>query len=56
VFVLRPAGFLQKAISGVSNKFFKEEFKFKVNTYDSYSKIKALSDELKINLIYFESS
>ncbi|XP_055936058.1 guanine nucleotide exchange factor DBS-like isoform X3 [Argiope bruennichi] len=30
VFVLRPAGFLQKAISGVSNKFFKEEFKFKV--------------------------
>ncbi|XP_054722620.1 guanine nucleotide exchange factor DBS-like, partial [Uloborus diversus] len=29
VFVLRPAGFLQKAISGVSNKFFKEEFKFK---------------------------
>ncbi|GFY44277.1 guanine nucleotide exchange factor DBS [Trichonephila inaurata madagascariensis] len=30
VFVLRPVGFLQKAISGVSNKFFKEEFKFKV--------------------------
>ncbi|KAK7866805.1 hypothetical protein R5R35_005239 [Gryllus longicercus] len=29
-YVLRPAGFLQKAISEVSNKLFKEEFKFKV--------------------------
>ncbi|XP_073991103.1 guanine nucleotide exchange factor DBS-like isoform X4 [Rhodnius prolixus] len=29
-YVIRPAGFLQKAISEVSNKFFKEEFKFKV--------------------------
>jgi len=28
--VIRPNGFLQKAISEVSNKFFKEEFKFKV--------------------------
>ncbi|XP_067143192.1 guanine nucleotide exchange factor DBS-like isoform X3 [Centruroides vittatus] len=30
VFVLRPLGFFQKAISEVSNKFFKEEFRFKL--------------------------
>ncbi|XP_022248440.1 guanine nucleotide exchange factor DBS-like isoform X2 [Limulus polyphemus] len=30
VFVLRPVGFFQKAISEVSHKFFKEEFKFKL--------------------------
>lgn len=30
VYVIRPNGFLQKAISEVSNKFFKEDFKFKV--------------------------
>ena len=30
-YVLRPDGFFQKAISEVSNKFFKEEFKFKVS-------------------------
>lgn len=30
VYVIRPAGFFQKAISEVSNKFFKEDFKFKV--------------------------
>ncbi|RZF49087.1 hypothetical protein LSTR_LSTR008373 [Laodelphax striatellus] len=30
VYVLRPSGFLQKAISEVSNKLFKEEFKFRV--------------------------
>lgn len=29
-YVLRPAGFFQKAISEVSNKLFKDEFKFKV--------------------------
>ncbi|KAL1123668.1 hypothetical protein AAG570_002744, partial [Ranatra chinensis] len=29
-FVIRPSGFLQKAISEFSNKLFKEEFKFKV--------------------------
>lgn len=28
--MIRPNGFFQKAISEVSNKFFKEEFKFKV--------------------------
>uniref|UniRef100_A0AAG5DLA6 Guanine nucleotide exchange factor DBS n=1 Tax=Anopheles atroparvus TaxID=41427 RepID=A0AAG5DLA6_ANOAO len=30
VYVIRPAGFLQKAISEVSNKFFKDEFRFRV--------------------------
>lgn len=30
MYVIRPNGFFQKAISEVSNKFFKEEFKFKV--------------------------
>ncbi|XP_038122208.1 guanine nucleotide exchange factor DBS isoform X4 [Culex quinquefasciatus] len=30
VYVLRPSGFLQKAISEVSNKFFKDEFRFRV--------------------------
>ncbi|XP_054724587.1 guanine nucleotide exchange factor DBS-like [Uloborus diversus] len=30
VFVLRPLGFFQKAISEVSNKFFREEFKFRL--------------------------
>lgn len=30
VYVLRPAGFLQKAISEVSNKLFREDFKFRV--------------------------
>lgn len=30
VYVLRPSGFLQKAISEVSYKFFKDEFRFRV--------------------------
>lgn len=30
VYVLRPSGFFQKAISEVSSKFFKEEFKFRL--------------------------
>lgn len=29
-YVIRPAGFFQKAISEVSSKLFKEEFKFRV--------------------------
>ncbi|KAF6212795.1 hypothetical protein GE061_010504 [Apolygus lucorum] len=29
-YIIRPAGFFQKAISEVSHKFFREEFKFKV--------------------------
>lgn len=30
VYVLRPSGFLQKAISEVSSKFFKDEFRFRM--------------------------
>lgn len=30
MYVIRPAGFFQKAISEVSSKFFKEEFKFRL--------------------------
>lgn len=30
VYVIRPSGFFQKAISEVSSKFFKEEFKFRL--------------------------
>ncbi|KAL7048759.1 hypothetical protein ACKWTF_003480 [Chironomus riparius] len=30
VYVIRPSGFLQKAISEVSSKFFKDEFRFKM--------------------------
>lgn len=30
VYVLRPGGFFQKAISEVSSKFFKDEFRFKM--------------------------
>lgn len=30
MYVLRPAGFFQKAISEVSSKFFKEDFKFRL--------------------------
>lgn len=30
VYVIRPAGFFQKAISEVSSKFFKEDFKFRL--------------------------
>lgn len=30
MYVLRPASFLQKALSEVSSKLFKEEFRFKV--------------------------
>jgi hypothetical protein len=33
VYVLRPSGLLQKAISEVSNKFFREDFKFKVRAW-----------------------
>ena len=33
VYVLRPSGLLQKAISEVSNKFFRDDFKFKVRSF-----------------------
>ncbi|XP_015927368.1 guanine nucleotide exchange factor DBS isoform X2 [Parasteatoda tepidariorum] len=62
VFVLRPVGFLQKAISGVSNKFFKEEFKFKVivcttvEELHSYIDISQLTDDLGGSIAYDHDS
>ncbi|XP_055535953.1 guanine nucleotide exchange factor DBS isoform X3 [Wyeomyia smithii] len=51
VYVLRPSGFLQKAISEVSNKFFKEEFRFQlvvcstlVDLYDYISRTQLTLD------------
>jgi hypothetical protein len=38
VYVLRPSGLLQKAISEVSNKFFREDFKFKVLCTNIYTR------------------
>lgn len=36
-YVVRPSGFFQKAISEVSNKFFKDEFKFRVSILSNTS-------------------
>ncbi|XP_065353804.1 guanine nucleotide exchange factor DBS-like isoform X3 [Cloeon dipterum] len=38
-YVLRPAGFLQKAISEVSNKLFKDEFKFHMQICNSVEEL-----------------
>lgn len=50
--MIRPNGFLQKAISEVSNKFFKEEFKFKVNVYSIVEELHEYVDnsELTVDL------
>lgn len=59
MYVIRPSGFLQKAISEVSNKFFKEDFKFKVvicNTVEElhdYVDSSELTVELGGTLPYF---
>jgi pleckstrin homology domain-containing family G member 4 len=39
VYVLRPASFIQKALSEVSNKFFKEEFRFRVHVCSSIEEL-----------------
>ncbi|XP_063596108.1 uncharacterized protein LOC134772965 [Penaeus indicus] len=36
-YVLRPAGFFQKAISEVSNKIFRDEFKFRCNSREAWA-------------------
>lgn len=55
-YVIRPAGFLQKAISEVSNKFFKEEFKFKVKFFIVYTILgKALASILYKELLFLLS-
>ncbi|KAF5275360.1 hypothetical protein FQR65_LT04188 [Abscondita terminalis] len=46
VYVIRPASFLQKALSEVSNKLFKEEFKFRVIVL---STVEELHDYVHIN-------
>ncbi|KAG7199653.1 hypothetical protein KM043_014246 [Ampulex compressa] len=57
-YVLRPAGFLQKAISEVSNKLFREDFKFRViflaNVAELYDFIEKdqLTEQLGGNLPY----
>ncbi|XP_065084454.1 guanine nucleotide exchange factor DBS isoform X3 [Ochlerotatus camptorhynchus] len=58
VYVLRPSGFLQKAISEVSNKFFKDEFRFRVvvcatlEDLQEYISRTQLSGELGGELVY----
>lgn len=57
-YVLRPAGFLQKAISEVSNKLFREDFKFRViflaNVAELYEFVDKdqLTEQLGGNLSY----
>ncbi|XP_050424348.1 guanine nucleotide exchange factor DBS-like [Adelges cooleyi] len=59
VYVIRPNGFFQKAISEVSNKFFKEDFKFKVvicsdiEELHDYIDLTELTVELGGTLPYF---
>ncbi|XP_062552792.1 guanine nucleotide exchange factor DBS isoform X3 [Armigeres subalbatus] len=58
VYVLRPSGFLQKAISEVSNKFFKDEFRFRVvvcatlDDLHEYISRTQLTGELGGDLVY----
>lgn len=58
VYVIRPSGFFQKAISEVSTKFFKEEFKFRLiictSINDLYEHIdkSQLTHDLGGDLIY----
>ena len=44
-YVLRPAGFLQKAISEVSNKLFREDFKFRVIVLASLAELHDFVDK-----------
>ncbi|KAF2903495.1 hypothetical protein ILUMI_02685 [Ignelater luminosus] len=58
VYVIRPSSFLQKALSEVSNKLFKEEFKFRVIILSSveelheYMDIDQLTSDLGGTLLY----
>lgn len=58
VYVIRPAGFFQKAISEVSSKLFKDEFKFRVvlcaNVADLYEHLERsqLTGDLGGDLMY----
>lgn len=58
MYVIRPSSFLQKALSEVSNKLFKEEFKFRVIILSSveelheYIDIDQLTSDLGGTLLY----
>ncbi|XP_065216565.1 guanine nucleotide exchange factor DBS-like isoform X2 [Planococcus citri] len=59
VYVIRPSSFFQKAVSEISNTFFKEDFKFKVVVCDNVEELhqfidkSELSSHLNGNLPYF---
>lgn len=48
--MIRPNGFLQKAISEVSNKFFKEEFKFKVIVCSAIEELQEYVDNTELTV------
>ncbi|BES92094.1 RhoGEF [Nesidiocoris tenuis] len=48
-YVVRPAGFFQKAISEVSNKFLKEEFKFKVVVFSCVEDLHQCIDRAELS-------
>jgi len=48
--VIRPNGFFQKAISEVSNKFFKEEFKFKVIVCGAIEELQEYVDNTELTV------
>lgn len=48
--MIRPNSFLQKAISEVSNKFFKEEFKFKVFICSSVEELHEYVDSTELTV------
>ncbi|KAJ8665697.1 hypothetical protein QAD02_007359 [Eretmocerus hayati] len=54
-YVLRPAGFLQKAISEVSNKLFREDFKFRVIVLANIIELHDFIDKDQIDLEKFSS-
>lgn len=47
-YVLRPAGFFQKAISEVSNKLFKEEFRFRVEVCSCLEELHEFIDKSQL--------
>uniref|UniRef100_A0A1B6D890 DH domain-containing protein n=1 Tax=Clastoptera arizonana TaxID=38151 RepID=A0A1B6D890_9HEMI len=49
-YVVRPSGFLQKAISEVSSKFFKDEFKFRVIVCSSIEELHQYVDKKELTI------
>lgn len=50
VYVLRPSGFFQKAISEVSSKFFKEDFRFRLVVCSSVEELHEHIDKSQLAL------